>query len=204
MFPRKRARTAGKPWLAACHPNCCKLSPSDPERSSPVWADLVRAHTSFANSIQHCRGSIILFRDFPRLVRTSAAFSLHSVQLYIGDVEVEHGQQSPGVCFELPRQGWPLRKVATLTLAEARRFVAFLIGLESFVLPSTFVFSPEIDPIEWEVREYRNAWHGRGGFVGYLHASWNIGQVNRPKVIITRDSASKLRELVEEIDFDAN
>jgi hypothetical protein len=145
-----------------------------------------------------------LFREFPRLTKASATFSLHSVQLYVGDVEDEHGRRSPGVCFELPRQGWPLKKGAALTSAEARRFVAFLDGLESLELPSTFVFSPEIDPIEWEVRKYRKAWHGGGGFVGYLHALWNIGQVNRPKVIITRDSTSKLREVVEEIDFDDN
>jgi hypothetical protein len=79
--------------------------------------------------------------------------------------------------------------------------VAFLARLESLELPSTFVFSPETDPIEWEVTKYQEAWHGGGGLVGYLHALWNIGQVNRPKVIITRDSASKLRDLVEEIEW---
>jgi hypothetical protein len=145
-----------------------------------------------------------LFRDYPRLTNSSATFSLHSVQLYIGDIEDEHGRHSRGVCFELPRQGWPLKTVAILTPAQASRFVAFLAQLESLELPSTFVFSPETNPIEWEVTRYRKAWHGGGGFVGYLRASWNIGQANRPKVIITRESASKLRDLVEDMYADGS
>ena len=142
-----------------------------------------------------------MFRDYPRLISASTTFSLHADQLYIGSGEDEQGGHSQGVCFELPRQGWPLKRAAILTRSEALRFVAFLARLESLELPSTFVFSPETDPIEWKVIKYRKAWHGGGGLVGYLHALWNIGQVNRPEVIITRDSASKLRALVEEIEW---
>lgn len=137
------------------------------------------------------------FREYPHLESHVATYSLHSVQLYVGDVADKVGQLHKGVSFQVPRPGWPMNRAAIMSNADALRFVEFISRLETLQLPCTFVFSREHEDIEWEVTKFRKEWHGSGGLVGYLHGNWLAKHSNPKKVVITRESLSELRACIE-------
>jgi hypothetical protein len=144
------------------------------------------------------RSVVAFFREYPRLESHVAVFSLHSVQMYVGNVEQRDGSLSKGVCFELPRHGWPINRAAVMSQADAQRFVEFLGRLEARKLPCSFVFSREHEELKWKVARFQEEWHGGGGLVGYLHGNWLADHSNPRKVVITSDAVSALGACIQE------
>lgn len=142
------------------------------------------------------RSLVDFFRDYPRLVSHSDAFSLGWIQLYVGVVENADQTTHPGISFQMPRQGWPINRAVALPKEKAIEFVDFLTCLDGEQLPCKICFPRHDGNIEWEVVKTRSKWHGGGGLVGYLKGNWLADHSNPAKVIITKISAAELRRCI--------
>ncbi|MBT8062043.1 MAG: hypothetical protein KJO85_05120 [Gammaproteobacteria bacterium] len=122
----------------------------------------------------------------------------------MGEVEDANHEVHPGISFQLPRSGWPINRAVAIDKAKAAEFIEFLEHLEQKQFPCSITFSRHDRDLHWEVREFQEKWHGGGGFSGYLQGNWLADHSNPAPVIITRESAARLRRYLSDQYFSAS